>query len=385
MKFVVLGGYGIIGKVVVADLARFSKNSEIVIAGRNLEKAKQYSAYFKSKNVKAVKVDINDMGSLAKTLRGADVCVNCVQYYFNLQIMKACLKARVNYVDLGGMFHTTKKQLRLNSGFKKINKLAVLGCGSAPGISNLLVAYGLKFLKKIDSVEMLFADVDKTKYSQPFVLPYSFKSLVDEYTLKPAVLQNGKLKFVQPYNGFKKYNLGLGFGKQKEFLTLHSEIATLPLFLKDKGIKKMEFRIPFEEDSSEIIRTLIETGFTSKDKINLNREEFEILNITAALMDGFLPKKETKIHDKETIKAIFNNGKLAMDAVTSSTFNIPGGTYNTGVPCSIIAQMTAHGGKNVLKEERGVYAPEKVINPDIFFRELRKRGILIYKNGRKVN
>ena len=40
MKFIVLGGYGIIGKEVVRDLFKFSPNSQIIIAGRNSQKAR---------------------------------------------------------------------------------------------------------------------------------------------------------------------------------------------------------------------------------------------------------------------------------------------------------------------------------------------------------
>ncbi len=385
MRFVVLGGYGVIGKVVVLDLFKTCKDCMITIAGRDLEKAKQYANSFKSKRVKYAKADVTNINSTSLLLKNSDVCVNCVQYYFNLQIMKACLKAKVNYVDLGGMFHTTKRQLKLNSRFKKINKIAVLGCGSAPGITNILTTYGSKFLKKIDSVEILFADKDKTKYEQEFVLPYSFKTLVDEYILKPAIFQNRRLKFVQPYSGFKTYNIGKGFGKQKGFLTLHSELATIPPFFKNKGIRNVEFRVTFDDEFNDVMETLIETGFASRDKINVNKNRTEILNTTAALMDRLTVNPKTKIKDSEILRVIFNKGKLTMDALTNSTFNISGGTYNTGVPCSIMAQMIAHGGKNVLKEERGVYAPEKVINPEIFFKELRKRGIVIYKNGRKVN
>jgi len=383
MRFVVLGGYGIIGRVVVDDLVRFTKNAEIIIAGRNLEKAESFAKLYKLKRVKALKIDIEKKSSLIKILKNADVCINCLHYYFNLQIMRACFAAKVNYIDLGGMFHTTKKQLKLNSKFKKIKRLALLGCGSAPGITNILTAYGADFLKRINSVEILFADKDETKYDQKFVLPYSFKTLVDEYTLKPVILKKGKLKTVPPLSGLKEYIFDGGFGKQKGFLTLHSEIATLPSFLKNKKIKNMEFRVTFKEDFNKVIETLIKTGFTSKKKILVNKNEMVILDITNALMDKFVVKPKTKVKDSEILRVIFNKGRIIIDAVTNSTFNIPAGTYNTGVPCSILAQMIAN--RYNLREESGVYAPEKVINPKIFFMELKKRGILVFINKRVIN
>lgn len=380
MKFVVLGGYGIIGRVVVSDLFKTCKNCEIIVAGRNLKKAQECASSYKSSRVKAAKVDIKNINQTAKLLKDADVAVNCVQYYFNLQIMKACLKAKIDYLDLGGLFHMTKKQLKLHKAFGKIGKTAILGCGATPGITNVLASYGSSTLKKINSIEIVFADIDYTKYDKAFILPYSFHTIVDEYEKKPAVYRNKKLIFVEPGSGIKTYDFKL-FGKQKGFYTLHSELATFPASFKDKGIKNIEFRVTFDEEFNEVIENLIELGFTSNSLIEFGDKKFKVINITSLMMDRLLPKPTTRIKDKEMLRVDFNKGKLKMDAVIKSTHNVPAGTYDTGIPCSIIAQMLS---ENLIKK-KGVYPPERVINPVVFFKELKKRGIVVLKNGKKIN
>lgn len=380
MKFIVLGGYGIIGRVVVSDLFKTCKNCGIIVAGRNLKKAQECASSYKSSRVKAAKVDIKDINQTAKLLKDADVAVNCVQYYFNLQIMKACLKAKIDYLDLGGLFHMTKKQLKLHKAFGKIGKTAILGCGATPGITNVLASYGSSTLKKINSIEIVFADIDYTKYDKAFILPYSFHTIVDEYEKKPAVYRNKKLIFVEPGSGIKTYDFKL-FGKQKGFYTLHSELATFPASFKDKGIKNIEFRVTFDEEFNEVIENLIELGFTSNSLIEFGGKKFKVINITSSVMDRLLPKPTTRIKDKEMLRVDFNKGKLKMDAVIKSTHNVPAGTYDTGVPCSIIAQMLS---ENLIKK-KGVYPPERVINPVVFFKELKKRGIKVYKNQKLIN
>jgi len=47
---------------------------------------------------------------------------------------------------------------------------------------------------------------------------------------------------------------------------------------------------------------------------------------------------------------------------------------NIAIPLSIGAQMIARGDI----KDRGVYPPESVIDPAIFFAELKKRGIKIH-------
>lgn len=381
-RFVVLGGYGIIGKVVALDFFKTCRNCEIIIAGRDIKKAKQHASSFNSSRVKAVKADVTDINETASLLKNAnaDVCVNCVQYYFNIPIMKACVKAKTNYLDLGGLFHVTRQQLKLHNAFKKINKTAILGCGSTPGITNIMAAYGSKFLEKINSIEIVFADVDKTIYAQKFVLPYSFNTLIDEYTKEPAVYKNSRLMLVNPGSGEKIYNFKL-FGKQKGFYSLHSELATFPQFFKNKGIRNVEFRVTFSEEFNKVISSLIELGFASKDKLQFNNSSIPIIDITSVIMDKLLPKKSTKLKDKEMLRVDFNNGKLLIDSIANSTYNIPAGIYDTAVPCSIISQMLAFNQINA----SGVYPPERIINPILFFRELGKRGIKIFKNNKHVN
>ena len=76
-----------------------------------------------------------------------------------------------------------------------------------------------------------------------------------------------------------------------------------------------------------------------------------------------------------------NHEKVVMDAVIESDGVYPAGVIDTGVPCAIAAQFIASG----IIEKSGVYAPESIIEPELFFKELGKRGIMVLKNGKKVN
>lgn len=379
-RYVVLGGYGIIGKAVVNDLFKFAKNAEIIIAGRDKDKAMRYSKSFNSKRVKSQKIDIHKKKELVNLLKGKNVCLNCVQYYFNLDVMKACIKAKINYVDLGGMFHMTKKQLGLCKDFIAVGKCAILGIGGAPGLSNVLAKYGGDKLKKVNNIEIVFADIDNTDYKQEFVLPYSFKTLIEEFTLKPAVFRGGKTIFVEPHSGLKEYNFGKEFGKQKGFLTLHSEIATLPNYFRKKGIKKCEFRVTFPGSFVEKIEPLIDLGFSSNEDIAFGDKKVKIINATTKIMDKLVPKEGVRIKDKEIIRVIADNNKV-IDAITENDEKFSAGVLDTGIPCSIAAQMIVN--EKICKS--GVFTPEEALNYNDFFRELKRRKIIVYENRRAIN
>jgi saccharopine dehydrogenase-like NADP-dependent oxidoreductase len=376
-RFIVLGGYGIIGKAVVDDLFNFAKESNIIISGRDAKKSKQLAKSYKSPRVRAKVINILNKNELIHAIKQSksDVVINCLQYYFNIPVMQACLKAETHYLDLGGLFHETRKQLKLKKQFQKINKTALLGGGSTPGITNVLAAYAASKIPIMHSIEITFADYDETKYQQKFVLPYSFKTLVDELTQKPAVFKNGKLRFTKPFEGAKEYTFPSPFNKQRAFYTLHSELATFPHSFKANGLKNCEFRATFQEEFTNKLNMLIELGFTSNNMIPVEGCSLPIKEITAGLMNRLLPPLNIKIKDQEIIRLIINKNNL-FDVITYSNDRFSAGVRNTAISCSIIAQMLV----NEEIKEKGVFPLEGIINPILFFRELKRRNIVMMEN-----
>ena len=117
MKLVILGA-GLQGNICCTDLcdAELSPGEkEIIIADYDLKKAEDVAKKF---GLKAVQLDVRDHDRLVEVIKGADIVLNCVQYNWNIDIMKACLEVKAHYIDLGGLFHVTKKQLELDEEFK---------------------------------------------------------------------------------------------------------------------------------------------------------------------------------------------------------------------------------------------------------------------------
>lgn len=381
-RVVVLGGTGNIGRWVVRDLFDFCSGCEIVVASNDGKKAKEYAQSFKSNRIKGAFVDVKNISETARLIQGADVVINCVIYYLNVHVMKACLKAGVHYLDLGGLFHITKKQLTLHTQFKKKNLVAVVGCGSTPGITNVLAAYGARFFDIVHEIHISFGDADFTNYNQPFVLPYTMHTLFDEFMLRPAVFTKGKLKMVAPMSGETAIDFPKPVGKIKGFYTLHSELATFPGSFKEKGLKECSFRVTFDEDFRKKIKFLIDTGFASEKEAMIGDTKAKPRDFTAKIMDQWLPKEGTKIDDGEYLRVELRGKKnkkkkrMVLYCLTQSDkrYNVPAGTYDTAVPPSIIVQMILD--RHV--PERGVLPPEKCVQPEIFFGELRRRGIRVF-------
>jgi len=154
MKIVVLGGAGKMGCIAVQDLAGDRRGHQVVIADRDVGQARTVAETIGSSKVSVQPVDLHNRAALAGALKGADVCLNGTVYYTNLPVMEACLEAGVSYTDMGGLFHTTRKQLELHERFAEAGLSAVLGMGSAPGVPNVQARYAADRLDSIETIRI---------------------------------------------------------------------------------------------------------------------------------------------------------------------------------------------------------------------------------------
>ncbi|MGQ0797313.1 MAG: saccharopine dehydrogenase NADP-binding domain-containing protein, partial [Methanobacteriota archaeon] len=128
MTIAVLGAAGIIGREIAHILATEDQQGLRIGDVR----AEAVRALGKEIGAEAFVADA-DPQRLPVALRGVDVAVNATPYPFNLDVMHGCLAAGCDYIDLGGLYHMTRRQLGLHDRFRDAGRVAVLGCGKAPG------------------------------------------------------------------------------------------------------------------------------------------------------------------------------------------------------------------------------------------------------------
>ena len=174
-------------------------------------------------------VDARDASSVAAAVKGADVCVNCADYRLNLEVMRGCLAAGAHYVDLGGLFHMTRRQLELDREFRDAGLTAILGMGSAPGKTNLLARAAVERLgSEPRTLEIWAVTRDPAAAGHPLPAPYSVRTLLDELHMRPVVVAEGRVTEVAPLSGEAEREFPEPIGLAGGIYTLHSELATLP-------------------------------------------------------------------------------------------------------------------------------------------------------------
>lgn len=176
------------------------------------------------------RVDARDTVSLVRAHDGAEVCVNCAHYRLSLEVMRGCLAAGAHYIDLGGLFHMTRRQLELDDAFREAGLTAILGLGSAPGKTNLLARAAVERLDAPPvALEIWAASRDPAAAGHPFPAPYSVQTLPDELRLQLMVVADGELREREPLSAAAERVFPEPIGPATGIYTLHSELATLPL------------------------------------------------------------------------------------------------------------------------------------------------------------
>jgi len=362
------------GSEVTRDLARTSDFEEIVIADLDLPKAQGVADELGGGRVRAIQVDVNDEESLAKQLRDFHVVANATTYHYGLIATRAAIKARVNYLDLGGLFNTPK-QLELDEAAREAGVTICLGCGATPGVTNLMTRHLAGEMDQVHEVHIAFASFRSIAPSAGLL-----DTVLDEFSpgSRRFYWEEGVFVEVPAFSGAKKVGFSEPVGEIETFYVPHSETHTLPRLL-GKGVRRVDVRGTWRTEIMRALRLFADLNLTGDQSI-----DFEDQRIASKLFlrqhimqtcadfggDGewaFLLNVEvTGERDGTAMRMICN---------TSHPPNTEWGTSATarmtGIPASIGAQKLARGEAN----GTGVIAPEACFDPDSFFAELAQRGI----------
>ncbi len=380
--FIVFGGTGQQGRICSRDL--LESGHSVLISGRNPEGIKELLRKY-GKSAGFMKVDLRDKNEIANAIRksGAKIVVNCAELVFNIAIMKACLKSGRSCTDLGGLQKITKEQFKLDNEFKKAGIINITGCGSTPGIANVMVRHAVRHFDSADTIFLGFAWDSNIK---KFIVPYSMHSIFDEFTESPVTYHNGKFHkenrmFCRGTSKFK------AVGKQTVYCIVHSEVYTFARYFKNKGLKNVHYMAGFPEHSYKVIQMLIELGFASKEEIEISGVKIRLIDFTDKVLSKIkIPDGYKEIEDLWVRVEGVRDGKkkkMEMDCIvkTLDDWKEAGSNVDTGRTISIMSQMLL---KRMIKE-KGVFSPEAVIPEKEFFKELAKRKMFVYENGKRIN
>jgi len=341
---------------------------DLVIMDSDRSRAERVAAECPTAEARAV--DIAG-GGLVDALREIQAVAACIPYRLNLPLMEAALAAGCAYADLGGLFHTTLKQWELHERFREAGVPAVLGIGSAPGITNVLARAGAGRLDTVTSVDCLNGAVDPTG---GFGVPYSAETIIDEFTLPAMIFEDGEMKEVPAATGAIRHAFPDPIGEQEAFYTLHSEAATLPRTID--GVRDVRWRLALPRALTEGFALLAQLGLTDTEPIETSAGAVVPRELLLRLLSR-LPSPDAMPQDVEAVDVIVVGTKDGRPATFTGTTifrptpeGIGAGTFGTAIPIAVCVRWMAEG-----RVEPGVHPPENAFDAEAFLGALVDEGV----------
>lgn len=229
----ILGGYGNTGRVLARLLLQYT-NANLVLAGRDITKAKQLAVELNQiaddNRVSGVYADASDINSLRQAFTGIDVVVvasSTTQY--TRQIVEMALEARTGYVDIQ---YSTSKIALLKS---MADKILQRGCcfitdgGFHPGLPAFLVRYVAQYFDQLVCANV--GSVIKEDWKSLDVGDATVIELIDLMNdFEMSVFKAGKWKKASLFgmSDYLKMDFGAEFGEQYCAPMLLEEMRMLP-------------------------------------------------------------------------------------------------------------------------------------------------------------
>jgi lysine 6-dehydrogenase len=367
MRIAVLGAAGAMAQVVVRDLLEFVPEVEVTAADlRPIVHA--------DPRVRAATLDARDEAATARLLEGHGAVLNCVTYYFNVPIMRAALRARVPYADLGGLYHGTLKQFALHEEFVAAGVPALLGMGSTPGITNVMAGSLARGLDAVEAIHVRVGCIDRSA-SGPLPVPYALDTVLDEFSLEPMVFRDGVPIAVPPMSGKETIEFPPPIGRAEALYTLHSEVAMFPRSFP--GLREASFKVAFEPDFTRKVSFLVELGFASREKLVGDVSPRDVLLALAARQE--VPRGDpddcdelrVEMRGRRNGQSVARRGDLTV--LPHPRWRVAAGALDTGVPLSIAGQLLASRAIST----PGVLCPETAVPDELFFEMLDRRDMRV--------
>ena len=232
-KILILGGYGYTGKLLAKHLLA-QTNVEIIISGRNLEKAKAFADDLNTSRVTVRQADASDFDSLKQTLEGVTLCLVAAPVTHHAEtVVRACIAAHVDYLDIQFSSKKLKALYAAEEEIKQAGLCFITEAGYHPGLIAALIRYAAL---KLDVIESALT----AGYLNMESLPYT--DAVDELMegfldYQAQIYKNGAWTKPTAWDS-RSFNFGVDIGKRTCYSMFFEELRDIPnIFptLRDTG------------------------------------------------------------------------------------------------------------------------------------------------------
>jgi len=375
MRVLALGGYGTFGRHVARQLSASDLVTEIVIAGRNLNAAKEVADELGSKAV-AVRIDALNEADIRLAANGSDLLVNTAgpDYVVSYPAARAAIHAGSDYCDLCADVNATERLLKLDHDAKAQNVAILLGMGAAPGQTNLLMKHASSQLDEVEDIRLLLTynlvgmishlcaegpAKAASEMRRTGKVNASWETVMNWGGGRVLVYEKGKVVDVDPLKRLERMELP-GEGSVVFFPIGSPEAITIPHFLRNIDSASYMMRVTPPQISDLYL------GLADR----IRRKEISTGEAAILFHEGVATKQK-----EEAAPSSWTEPKTNIIAVATGrkhgkrvrySCRLAWGWVGASSALSVAALRILQG----KVKERGVLAPEACFDPVPFFEEL---------------
>ena len=359
-----------------------ANNHNVTLA--DLNKSVLDTVRSKHNNLRIQQLNVTDKAALQSTIKKYDLVICAVPGFLGFKTLRAIIEAEMNVVDISFF---PENSLELDALAKEKNITAIVDCGVAPGMDNVILgSYNEKM--KLTDFECLVGGLPKEK-KWPFCYkaPFSPIDVIEEYTRPARYVEHGEEVVREPLTDCDYVEFDT-IGTLESFNSdgLRSIIYTMPHI---PNMKEKTLRYP---GHVEYIRVLKESGFFNEQKIEVNGNPISPLEFTSKIL--FTEWKLGETEKELTVMRVTIKGENANGQKEEIVYNLHD-EYCEDTNTSSMARTTGYtatAAANLFLEglfsEKGVFPPELVgkheVCFDYFLKYLKERNIHYIKSSRLI-
>ena len=361
MKNVIILGAGLIGKAIAIDLCKEYRVTSVDINTEVLNEIKE------SYPINTLVTDLTNPQAIKDVTASADLVIGAVPGFMGFDVLKTVINCRKDIVDISFF---NEDPFALDELAKEHDVTAVVDCGVAPGMSNIILGYHNAGMT-VERFECYVGGLPVVR-----TLPYEYKApfspidVIAEYTRPARIMENGEL-VVRPALSEVELLEFEGIGTLEAFNTdgLRTLLKTMPV----PNMKEKTMRYP---GHARFMNALRDTGFFDENSMEVNGTSVRPIDVTSKLL---FPKwKLAKDEEEFTVMRVLIEGKENDKGKKYSyslfdRFETNSGTSSmartTGYTCTEVARL-------VLENQftrKGICPPEYIGAAEGCFERIMKR------------
>ena len=379
-------GAGAVGTVSALKVVQQATLGQLVVADAVSARASLLTDRLRDPRVRSLTLDAGDRAAVAHAIRetGSTLVLNAALPATNILVMRACLDAGADYIDLasGGTdadgIPKMEDQLALDAEFRAAGRMALLGMGADPGTTNVYAAYAAKHLLD-DVTEIRVRDGDNSvcQGHDGFVAAFSPWVFIDECLCKAVSWREGRYHLEEPLSGSEPFDFP-ELGVLNCFYVDHEESKTLPR--RFPRARVIDFKLCMDDVTVETLRVMKRLGLSGKDRVRVGDTSVAPRDVVVSLLpqpNDLAGRMRGKTCVGTLVKGLkdgeprsFYVYNVSDHECAYAELGVQATAYQTGIPPVIAARLMHER----LWRVAGVVTPEE-LDPDPFLERLAREGM----------